>query len=245
MGRKASRCGVQCFTNSRPVKGRFLFTINMNILNIITLLQMALSLLSNPSVQANPRLLSQANTFASQAIGMAKNEIAREVASIPAQSVPQNEISAPSASIVATPPTPPTTPTASAASANVWVSENKYMVSNQFALDPNANNPYAVHPKVMATSTFNFTISGRFIELKRNDSQQTPEKWFPVVGVPLTITYGDQSETSSTNSDGVSTMTFRAIGIPGDHNFTYSSPGYAISDYGTVTEWPIATSTSQ
>lgn len=193
---------------------------------------MALSLLANPTVQANPAMLAQANTLATQAITLAEQEVAKNVAELPTSSVPQSE------NIGGTPAVTATTQ---------WIPTGQYEVSNQFALDPNAadewlngSNGYT-QTKVLATTTFQFTISGRLIGAEKTVVKEEQcncnDKWFPVAGSPLTITYGDQSQTGTTDSDGVVTLPFHAIGVLGNHQFTYSSPNYTITDYGTVREY--------
>ena len=109
-----------------------------------------------------------------------------------------------------------------------WMSLGRYLVANQFALDSNV--------RVIATSTFQFTISGRFLELIARTTSYATQKWRPMTNEPLTITYGDQLQTGITDSDGVVKLKFHAIGEKGNHRFTYGSPKYSISDYGTVTE---------
>lgn len=205
------------------------------ILNIITLLQLALSLLANPQVQQNPQMLAQANTFASQAIVIAENEVAIEAAAANAPTQGQiGSAASTEAPVVSTDAT--TSPTVD------FEPTGQVQVSNQFALDPNAADEWLngshgwVQQTIMATTTDQFTIAGRLIQDERDVSGQQGEKWFAMSGIPLTITYGDQSQTATTDSNGVAQATFHAIGVAGDHRFTYSAPGMNITDYGTINE---------
>jgi len=188
------------------------------MINIIILLQMALSLLANPTVQANPAMLAQVNLIVSQVISLSKQEVAKnaEAVNTPIQ-------------------TNLTTQNLGVATPVVeWVSTDRYMVSNQFALENNSDQ------RILASSTFQFTISGRLIELKhsvvKEEKCNCNESWFPMANIPLTITYGDQSQTGITDSNGIVKLPFHATGIEGDHRFTYSLPDYPITDYGIIKE---------
>ncbi len=139
-----------------------------------------------------------------------------------------------------------------ASPAPTWTPTGQYMVSNQFALDSDArsewlNSPDSVYnlqtQKVMATSSFQFTIAGRLTQYESSPAPDPKcnctESWFPMSGIPLTITYGGQSHAATTDANGVAIATFNATGVPGSHPFSYSSPGLNITDSGTVTENPI------
>ena len=232
----------------------------MSLASILTMLTAILGLYGNPQIAQNAQLKAQVDALAGQAIAAAEQALAQSPTTELGTAVSSSSLSVtvPSSTVSSTPIVvniTPAQPTAPAAPAVVWTPEDKYMVSNQFALDPDArtewlNGPDGVYnlqtQKVMATSSFQFTIAGR---LTQYESSPVPdpkcnctESWFPMSGVPLTITYGDQGHTATTDADGVAIATFNATGVPGSHPFSYSSPGLNITDGGTVTENPVAPS---
>jgi hypothetical protein len=219
-----------------------------------------LGLYSNPQITQNAQLKTQIDALAGQAIAAAEQALAQspttQLGIVPSSG--NLSVSVPSSTASSTPivvnitPAQPTTPAAPVA---VWTPTGRYSVSNQFALDPNAAQEWLTGStgynaqKVMATSSFQFTIAGRLMQgetsLIPDPKCNCTDSAAPMAGVALTITYGSQSQTAKTDANGVASATFNATGIPGNHQFTYSAPGLNITDYGTVTEWPIATSTTQ
>jgi hypothetical protein len=252
--------GALCFIKADPSRHhKTTNKINMSLASILTMLTAILGLYSNPQIAQNAQLKAQIDTLAGQAIAAAEQALAQapttQLGTVPSSG--SLNVSVPSSTASSTPivvnitPAQPTTP---AAPVIAWTPTGQYMVSNQFALDPNAVDEWAngmsgATPKVMATSSFQFTISGRLVQYEKSNVIEPKcnctESWFPMPGISLTIAYGAQSQTATTNSNGVAIATFNAMGIPGDHQFTYSAPGLNIIDVGTVTEWPVATSTTQ
>ncbi len=113
-----------------------------------------------------------------------------------------------------------------------WVSLGQFMVGNGFAVNGRQmDKRYGeISGNQISASSTSFTLSGRLLELRNNASQQTSQKWFPVVSASLTIKYGDQSQTGTTDSDGNVTLTFHPIGVPGEYHFEYSTQSVPLND---------------
>ena len=103
-------------------------------------------------------------------------------------------------------PIPPSVPEV----VDQWVSDNRYAISPQPTM-------------VIASSSPEFEVWGRLVEQKTKKAQAPPTKWFPIVNEPVTFTYGDQTQIGITNSNGVATVKFHALGIEERNKFTFSS----------------------
>ena len=178
----------------------------------------------------------QVQQSSTQAIQNLQQQVQQQTQTIQQQSQTLQQIQQ------STQPTAVTVPTSCPSDKCPWISVGKIGVSSQLALASNPEDGYSISygsviwQKVLADSSFKFTISGRIAELKKTAVKEERcncnESWFPVVNTPLTITYGDQSQTGITDGNGIVKLAFHAIGIPGTHKFVYSAQNHSLNDCG-------------